>query len=129
MFCCKQEADAPAAGKTDDRGHAHVDIPAVHGKRDVGRHDLGNDGVDDHLQAVGAGGQHCFQRTGADAFHLLRVELGQRRHRVQPQRQHTGKGPDAHPYRKDDDHDQRFDRAQRVEHRACDRIDGHADGQ
>ena len=50
------DADAAAADEPDDCRHAHVDVPAVHRERDVGRHDLGHDRIHDRLQPGGPGG-------------------------------------------------------------------------
>ena len=55
----QDEANAAAAHDPDDRGHPHVDVPAVHGIGDIGRDDLRDHSIDDGLQAIGA---RCLDR-------------------------------------------------------------------
>src|SRR5687767_1688053 len=49
----EQETDAATANKPDNGGHAHVDIPAVHGVGNIGGNDLWNNSIDNSLQTIG----------------------------------------------------------------------------
>src|SRR5690606_38304852 len=67
----QQEADTAAAHEADDRGHTHVDVPAVHGEGDVWRDDLRHNGAHDGLQAVRARALQRFDGTRIDALNML----------------------------------------------------------
>src|SRR3990172_4364146 len=125
----QQETDTAAADETDDGGHAHVDIPAVKGVGDIGRHNLGNDRIHDGLQAVGACGLNGLQRTSGDAFHLFRIQLGQAHDSVQPESEHAGERADAHGDDKDDGHHQGFDRGKGVKESTRNVVNDQANGQ
>ena len=69
------EANAAAADEADDGRHAYVDVPPIEGEGGEGRHDLGDDCVDDHLQPAGAGGQDRLNGPIVYPFNLFREQL------------------------------------------------------
>ena len=73
----EEEADASATHEADDGGHAHVDVPAIEGEGDVGRYDLEDDGVDDGLEEVGAGGSDDLDGARVNGLQRLGVKLAQ----------------------------------------------------
>ncbi len=111
----QQEADPAAASEADDGGHTHIDVPAVHGERDIRCDDLRHDRINDHLDAVSACRRNRLQGAGLDALHLLGVKLGQRSSGMQTQRQCTCERTNPNPDHEDDHVDQGFDGAGGVE--------------
>ena len=72
------------------------------------------------------GGGHGFHRAGIDVLDLFGVQLGQRGHRVDGQRDHAGKGAQPHPDDDDQTPDDRIDGAHDVEEGAHDVINRRA---
>ena len=122
----EQEANAAAAAKADDGRHTHVDVPAIEGEGNIRRHNLRNNGVHNHLQAIGAGGCYRFQGANGNIFHLLRVKFTQGDNGVQAQGHYPGKRANAYPHRKSHHHHQRLDGAEDVHNGANDVVDKHA---
>ena len=59
-------------------GDADVDVPVVDDEGNEVRDDLRDDGVDDRLQPVRAGGLQGFDRAGVNAFDGLGEQLAER---------------------------------------------------
>jgi hypothetical protein len=111
----EEEADAAGPHHAHHRGRAHVALEAVEGVADPHRQHLGDDAVDDLLQAVGAGGADALDRALVDRLDHLAEELAEDAGGVHEQRQGAGERPQP-----DRDHEEQrehhlVDRAQGVE--------------
>jgi hypothetical protein len=104
-------AHAAGAEEADDGGGAEGDVPAVDGDAGPGHPHLGQHGVDEDLQLVGAGGADRLDLARPDRLDRLREQLAGEADAIERQREGAGQHAEAEHHHQQDRPDHLVNRA------------------